>query len=85
MNIAVLYNLPSKRFSQDPTHLAAEDDTVESAKEVYEALLQKGAQATLVPISEDTIPRTVSGLTSYDLVFNLIEWTGVDTKYAMQT
>lgn len=85
INIAVLYNVPSKRFVDDPTHLAAEDDTVESAQEVHEALLSKGAQSALVPISEDTIALTVAGLSSYDLVFNLIEWTGVDTTYAMQT
>lgn len=85
MKIAVLYNVPSKRFAADPAHLAAEDDTVESAREVHEALLKNGAFSVLVPISEDTIPYTVAGLVSYDLVFNLIEWTGVDTVYAMQT
>jgi len=85
MKIAVLYNVPSRRFVKDPTHRAAEEDTVESATEVHEALLTKGIQSRLVPISEDTIPDAVASLVPYDLTFNLIEWTGVDTKYAMQT
>jgi len=85
LSVGVLYNTPAQRFSQDPTHIAAEDDTVESAKEVHEALREKGIQAALVPVTETTIVEVVRTLSSYDLVFNLIEWTGIDTHYAMET
>lgn len=83
--IAVLYNKPAKRFETNTQHKAAEDDTEASAREVHEALREKGATAILVPITEYTISSVVETLPAYDLVFNLIEWTGVDTKYAMQT
>ena len=84
MNIAILYNKPSARFSTDATHKAAEEDTEESAKEILHALTRKGAVASLVPVTENTILETVNDINA-DLVFNLIEWTGVDTEYAMQT
>lgn len=84
MNIAVLYNKPSARFAKNSSNKEAEEDTELSAREVREALAAKGATATLVPVTEDTIPETVAAITA-DLVFNLIEWTGVDTPYAMRT
>lgn len=84
MKIAVLYNKPSARFVAEPKHRDAEEDTESSAHEVSAALIAKGAQAELVPITEATIGQTVRSIRS-DLVFNLIEWTGVDTKYALRT
>lgn len=81
MNIAVLYNKPADRFIKDTTHKDAEEDTEESAHEVIAALKTKGAEATLFPITEHTID-SIANIRA-DLVFNLIEWTGVDTKYAM--
>jgi len=83
--IAVLYNKPAQRFETNTQYIAAEDDTEASAREVHEALREKGAIATLVPITEHTISYVVKMLPAYDLVFNLIEWTGIDTEYAMQT
>ncbi len=84
MKIAVLYNKPSARFAADPTHKAAEEDTEHSANEVLQALVSKGADAVLVSITEDTIQKTIHEIDA-DLVFNLIEWTGVDTQFAMAT
>lgn len=84
MNISVLYNKPAARFADDPEYKAAEEDTEHSAKEVCDALIKNGAHATLLPITESSIEETVDGIDA-DLVFNIIEWTGVDTKYAMRT
>ncbi len=84
MTIAVLYNKPAARFALDPEHKEAEDDTEISAKEVADALSEKGVAATLVPVTEKTINDVVDGIHA-DLIFNLIEWTGIDAKYAVQT
>lgn len=84
MNISVLYNKPTQRFSSTSKNREAEDDTQESAEEVAEALETKGHHPILVPITETTIPEAVSSL-SDDLIFNLIEWTGIDAKYAADT
>ncbi len=84
MNITVLYNKPAKRFIKNSTHVVAEEDTEESAREVADALKEKGAKPTLVALTEDTIDSVIAGLPS-DLIFNLIEWTGVDTPYAVKT
>ena len=82
MNITVLYNKPSARFIKNATYVVAEEDTEESAREVADALNQKGAKTTLVSLTEDTIDTVIAALPT-DLIFNLIEWTGVDTPYAM--
>lgn len=84
MNITVLYNTPSDRFAKDAKNREAEDDTVSSAQEVAAALAHKGAKITLTQINEHTIEKTIA-LLSADVVFNLIEWTGVDTPYAQKT
>ena len=81
MNISVLYNKPTHRFSDTSKNVEAEEDTQESAEEVLEALEEKKYHSTLVPITEDDIPKTVNSLKD-ELVFNLIEWTGVDAHYA---
>lgn len=82
MNIAVLYNKPSLRFMADPTHKEAEEDTEHSAKEVAEALRKKCAEARIVPVTEHTISSVIKSIRT-DLVFNLIEWTGMDIPYEM--
>lgn len=81
VNISVLYNKPAARFTDDKEHKAAEEDTEHSAIEVAQALTEKGMHPTLVPVTEHTIEQTISSLPS-DIVFNLIEWTGVDVPYA---
>lgn len=84
MNITVLYNKPTKRFDKNVTFIDAEEDTEYSAKEVADALKEKGANPTLVALTETTIDTVIASLPT-DLIFNLIEWTGVDTPYAVQT
>lgn len=83
MNITVLYNKPAARFAKNSAFVVAEEDTEESAREVAEALNEKGAKTTLVALTEDTIDSVIAKLPN-DLIFNLIEWTGVDTPYAVR-
>ena len=70
MNITVLYNTSE---SDEPS----EQDTIKSAKDIAEAL---GAE--LFPITKSQISNVKS--INADLVFNLVEWTGFDAKYAIQ-
>ncbi len=84
ISIAVLYNKPAARFAKDASHIEAEDDTEHSAIEVCDALREKGARAELVPVTETDIDAVVDHIDA-DMAFNLIEWTGVDTPYAMTT
>ena len=73
MNITVLYNTSE---SDEPS----EQDTIKSAKDVAEAL-----GATLVAIrKQDAGDRSFFEKLNTDLVFNLIEWTGFDAKYAIR-
>lgn len=81
--ICVLYNLPSKRFAADPHFLAAEEDTVWSAKDIVKALRTLGYRVSGVAVSEDSIDETIDALPRNALVFNVVEWTGVDTDRAM--
>jgi len=73
--IAVVYSLPTKRALASP-YADTEQDTVDSAEEVYGALKEKGARPLLVPIAEDAI-RTISRIRA-DCIVNLIDWTGLD-------
>lgn len=79
MNITVLYNTPTDRFLKSSLNKEAEDDTYLSAKEVAAVVGGK-----LVSINEHTIEKTIASIEA-DLVFNLIEWTGIDTPYAKKT
>lgn len=79
MKISILYSLPTRRSLAGP--FAETDlDTGESACEVHQALLAKGHQASLLPISEDGLDK-ITGIEA-DLIFNLIEWTGLDFPLA---
>lgn len=84
MKITVLYNKPAARFTPHTKNVEAEEDTEESAEEVAVALRSKGADVFVVPITETTIPETVAALPT-DLIFNMIEWTGIDATHAAQT
>ncbi len=75
MHISVLYSLPTRRAMNSP-YIATDEDTKESAEEVAEALMQKGATVELLPITEDTIDRI--GSIQADVIFNLLEWDGMD-------
>ncbi|MDP1743486.1 MAG: ATP-grasp domain-containing protein [Candidatus Amesbacteria bacterium] len=70
MNITVIYNSSD---SDEPS----DQDTKKSAQEVAEAL-----GAALFPITKSQIENIKS--IKADLVFNLIEWTGHEAKYASQ-
>lgn len=76
MKIAVIYSLPTRRALATP-YKATDEDTKDSAEEVAAALTTKGARVELVPVTEDSIDR-ISRI-SADVVFNLIEWDGLDT------
>ncbi|MBI4064881.1 hypothetical protein HY409_00725 [Candidatus Gottesmanbacteria bacterium] len=76
MRIAVIYSLPTRRALATP-YKATDEDTKDSAEEVAAALVQKGVTPALIPISEDTIDKIAS--IKADVIFNLIEWDGLDT------
>ena len=79
MNITVVYSEPTRRALASP-YIDADEDTVESAREVVHALEKNGATVTLFGVSEDHIER-IQGIRA-DCVFNLIEWTGQDLPLA---
>ncbi len=76
MNIAVLYSLPTRRALATPFK-ATDEDTKDSAEEVAAALTSKGARVELISVGEDSLSRIDS--ISADVIFNLIEWDGLDT------
>lgn len=80
MRIAVVYSLPTRRALASP-FAATDEDTKKSAIAIAKELLSKGADVTLVPVSEDTVDQ-ISAIRA-DCVFNLIEWSGLDTPLAI--
>lgn len=83
MKIAVLYNTPSDRFENDTLHREAEEDTVESALAVHKELKKNNKNTFLVPVTEHDMDEIIPKIKA-DLIFNIIEWTGVDTPFAMR-
>ncbi len=81
MRVAIIYSLPTRRAIATP-YKATDEDTKDSAEEVAEALLQKGVTPALIPISEDTIDEI--SVINADVIFNLIEWDGLDTPLTLQ-
>jgi len=81
MKIIVLYNLPTERVLEGP-YLASEEDTRLSAIAVSRALKSKGAKVKLVPVQTDNI--NLLKHLSADLVFNLIEWTGLELPFSLK-
>jgi D-alanine-D-alanine ligase len=75
MNITVVYSLPTRRALASP-YADTEQDTVESAEEVARALESKGAVVVRLGIDEDHISRIQT--IQADLIFNIIDWTGLD-------
>lgn len=80
MNIAVIYSVPTRRAINTP-YKATDEDTKDSAEEVAGALATKGAKPKLIPITEDSIGM-ISTITA-DVIFNLIEWDGLDTPLTL--
>ena len=82
MNIAILYTLPTKR-AKASAFIKTDEDTVDSAREVEQALRIKGATPILIGLSEDAIEKTIRGITA-DCIVNLIDWTGLDLPLSLQ-
>ncbi|MBI3342841.1 hypothetical protein HY032_01670 [Candidatus Gottesmanbacteria bacterium] len=81
MRIALLYSLPTRRALATP-YKATDEDTKDSAEEVAVALTAKGARVELVAVGEDSINRITR--ISADVIFNLIEWDGLDTPFFLK-
>jgi D-alanine-D-alanine ligase len=81
MNIAIVYSLPTRRAHESP-FAVTDEDTKASAVAVEKELISKGANVTLIPVSEDTM-RDVLNIKA-DCIFNLIEWSGLDTPLAIE-
>lgn len=75
LKIAVVYSLPTKR-ALEGKFADTEQDTADSAEEVFAALEEKGANPMLVPVSEDSVGKIAR--IRADCIVNLIEWTGLD-------
>ncbi len=75
MKIAIVYSIPTRR-AMSTTYLDTDKDTEFSAREIGTALESKGAEVILVPVTEDSL-ESIDQI-SADLIFNLIEWTGLD-------
>ncbi len=75
MKIAIIYSIPTRR-ALTTSYIDTDKDTELSAKEIGAALVSKGANIDLIPISEDNL-ESIDQI-SADLIFNLIEWTGLD-------
>jgi D-alanine-D-alanine ligase len=82
MTIAILYSLPTKRV-QESSYLVADEDTVISSKKIARAIREKGGEPLLVGLSEDRITETIRSIKA-DLIFNLIDWTGVDLPLSLR-
>ncbi len=81
MKIAIVYSLPTRRAIASP-FVATDEDTKVSALAIEKELISKGADVTLVPISEDSISDVAT--IRADCLFNLIEWSGLDTALAIK-
>ncbi|MBI2404791.1 hypothetical protein HYV22_01270 [Candidatus Gottesmanbacteria bacterium] len=81
MKIAIIYSVPTKR-AVATQYLAADEDTKVSAEKVSAAMLSKGHDPRLIPITEDSIEK-ISKI-SADCMVNLIEWSGLDLPLNFQ-
>lgn len=80
MQIAIIYSLPTRRALATP-YKATDEDTRASAEEVAAALGTKSAKTARIPITEDSIDRIAA--IHADVIFNLIEWDGLDTPLTL--
>ncbi len=81
MRIAIVYSLPTKR-ARTTHYLETDEDTKVSALKVRDALMAKGQDVVLVPVSEDTIIQLES--IQVECIVNLIEWSGLDLPLNFQ-
>lgn len=76
MNITVLYNQPTDKFSE------ADSDTLFSVQEIAESLDKSGYDVSLMGLAKDELKK-VNEIKS-DLVFNLVEWSGKEYQYGVE-
>jgi len=79
--IAVLYSIPTAH-AKTSGFVETDEDTGHAARLVHEALTTLGYASALAPIAEDNIElvRTIKA----DMIFDLIEWTGLDLPLSMK-
>ena len=75
MNIAIIYSLPTRR-AQAGSFVQTDQDTAQSAREVEQALGEKGQQVRTVAVDEGSIKKIAE--VRADVIVNLIEWDGHD-------
>lgn len=80
--VTILYSLPSK-IRADIGFEEAENDTVSSVKEMAESLARPGVTIQLFPLRPEEIKTKLPKITG-DIIFNYIEWTGIDLPYAVE-
>jgi D-alanine-D-alanine ligase len=81
MRIAIVYSLPTNRAFHELS-LVTDEDTMQSAQKVQQALESRGYEAFLVPISETTI--TDIDAIRANVIFDLLEWDGLDLLLSIQ-
>lgn len=81
MNIAIVYSIPTRR-ALSSVFSATDEDTKVSAMKVEKELVHKGADVVLVGVTEDTIDHILH--IHADCIFNMIEWSGLDTPLAIR-
>lgn len=79
-SVTVLYNLPGTSTTKNIS--LADDDTEVSARAVQKELDELGIKTDLKGINQDQID-SLREIRS-DVVFNLVEWTGRETKYGVR-
>lgn len=75
MNIAIVYSLPTRR-AKNAGFVTTDQDTQESAREVEQALCEKGQEVHALAIDEGSIAKIKD--IHADVIVNLIEWDGHD-------
>lgn len=81
MNIKVIFS-SGGRYNKNPEQKIADDETVDTAKKIANALQEVGHEAELVKITPFRINRVKSLNT--DVVFNMCEWSGRDSHLGIQ-
>ena len=81
MNIAIIYSLPT-RHAQKAGFVTTDEDTATSAREVEQALRDKGQEVRTIAIDDGSIGKIAD--TRADVIVNLIEWDGLDMPLAIR-
>ncbi|MFZ2199239.1 MAG: ATP-grasp domain-containing protein [Microgenomates group bacterium] len=81
MNVAIVYSLPSKRMMATPYGETDEDSRI-IAEKVAIALAANKMNPRIYAIAEDRIDQILE--IRADVIFNLIEWCGLDTHLSQK-